>query len=187
MTTPLPAPAEDEALDLVFQSVVVGITGLPGDMVRPRWQTTVPKQPEPGVDWCGVGVLTSTPDDSPSITHQGTVDGQDVSVRHEELEVLATFYGPNAKAFGGLLRDGLGIPQNVEVLEAQGISYAACGPMRSLGELVNQQWIRRCDVPLTFRRAVTRIYAVENLIGADVHLFDDTTHVDRTFETDAPP
>ncbi len=187
MTDPLPAPLEDEALDLVFQGVVVGITGLDGTLVRTRWQTIVPKQPEPTVDWCAVGVLTATPDASPSIVHQGTDDGADISVRHEDLEVVASFYGPNCKANAGLLRDGLGIPQNVEQLEAQGISYADCGPLRSLGELVNQQWIRRCDVLLTFRRAVTRVYAVENLVGADVHLFDDTTHVDETFETDAPP
>src|SRR4051812_9766277 len=37
---------QDAALDALLQQMVAGITGLPGNMVRPRWQPVTPKQPE---------------------------------------------------------------------------------------------------------------------------------------------
>ena len=59
------APLEDDALDAVLQAMVVGITGLSGDLVRSQWQVVSPKQPERYTNWCAIGVLTSTPDDNP--------------------------------------------------------------------------------------------------------------------------
>lgn len=175
---PLPAPLEDLDLDELFQSVVVGITGLDGTLVRPRWQANSPTQPEPDTDWCALGVVSSTPNDGPSIVHFGTDDGYDVSTRHEDLEVLVSFYGPNAKRNAGRMRDGIGIPQNMEVLNANSIGFVGCGPIRTIPELVNQQWVRRADMLMQFRRSVSREYAIENLETVDIHLFDDT-HVDR--------
>src|SRR5574340_383319 len=69
-------PLEGDALDALLQGMVVGITGLPGAMVRPRWQSVVPKQPEPTVDWCAIGITTSDRTDYPVEEHDGTGDGE---------------------------------------------------------------------------------------------------------------
>jgi hypothetical protein len=171
-------PQDDDALDAIFQSLVVGITGLPGTVVFPRWQVNPPKQPERNVDWCAIGVMLSTTDGTPSITHnpnggQGNV-GSDVFVDHEELEVLASFYGPYAKLYAATLRDGIKVPQNTEGLALVNIRWVECGPIRPVPELFNQQWIHRQDMALVFRRKVTRNYPIENLLSGVVTLRDDT-------------
>jgi hypothetical protein len=179
-----PVPIEDADLDAILQQVVTGVTGLPGSMVRPRWQPTPPKQPEPTVNWCAIGVIASTPDAFPYITHvsgAGITDpSADTFWRHELLEVLASFYGPQAKAYAGYLRDGLNLPQNCEVLVANQIAFVGTDVMRAAPDLINQQWVRRFDLPLQLNRKVQRVYAMPNILSANVHLFDDTGHVDDT-------
>jgi hypothetical protein len=69
-------PLTDDALDALFQVAVSGITGISGALVRPRWQPTPPKHPEPSVDWCAIGITDITPDDGPSIQHFGALVGQ---------------------------------------------------------------------------------------------------------------
>lgn len=185
-----PAPVEDDALDDVLQALVVGITGLEADLVRPRWQTVVPKRPEPDVDWCSIGVMSSTPDANAYVQHlSGVSIGQpagDLSQRHETLEVLASFYGPHAKANLGILRDGLWIEQNLYAAKASGLYFTGhMDPGRPAPEFINQQWIRRWDGAFTFRRMVARAYLVNNIVSAEIDLIDDTGHVDRVINV--PP
>lgn len=181
-----PAPAEDADLDALFQSVVSNITGLPGSLVRPRWQPNPPKQPEPSVNWCAIGVIVTKPDAGPAITHLKDGQGSDRLERHEGIDLLATFYGPHARSLASRLRDGISIPQNMEVLKAADIGLVEVGEIRSIPELVNQQWVRRQDMGLRFRRKVTRIYPIRNVLAADIHLFDDT-HVDELITVPPAP
>jgi len=175
-----PAPVEDDALDDLFQAVVVAITGLAAASVRPRWQAVAPKQPEPGTDWCSIGVMESNEDTFPYIGHTPDGNGSDDFMAHEELGVLASFYGPNAKKYAGMLRDGLKIPQNTESLASGLIRWVSCGPVHTTPELFNQQWIHRQDMTIQFRRKVVRSYPVENLLVGDIHLFDALPSVDET-------
>jgi hypothetical protein len=156
-------------------------------LVRPRWQPGNPKQPEPGVDWCAIGVMVQTPDAGPAIQHRSANGGADQLERHEGIEVLATFYGPHRNSFATKLRDGISIPQNMEALQTSAIGFVECGPIRSVPELVNQQWAKRSDMLMRFRRKTTRVYPVQNIEVADIHLFDDTTHVDEIITVPTAP
>ncbi len=171
----LPAthPDEDSALDAVFQKAVVGITGLPGSMVRPRWQPVVPKQPEPSDDWCAIGVTLHKSQDGPYIRHNGEFNGTDTMIRHEDISILATFYGPNSNHYALMLRDGLYMPQNIEAFRVGGMVFVEAGDIRPVPELFNQQWIRRSDMPLRFRRAISRTYNIRNILLADVTFVND--------------
>lgn len=183
------APVEDDDLDNVLQAMVVGITGLDKTLVRPRWQPVVPKQPEPNVDWCSIGVISSKADTFPYVEHLSGVSitdqSGDLAIRHEELEVLVSFYGPHSKGNLGILRDGLGIEQNLEAPKASGLYFIAMDTGRAAPEFINQQWIRRWDSALSFRRMVARTYAVNNIVSAEIDLIDDTGHVDRVINV--PP
>jgi hypothetical protein len=159
-------PLEDDTLTAIFQQMIVGITALPGNMVRPRWQPNPPKQPEPTVNWCALGVSVQTPDDGPAIVHSGVGNGSDTYIRHEQIDVLASFYGPNAMQYAQLLADGLAIPQNLEQLKAQDMNSVDTGEIRAAPDLINEQWVRRYDLELTFRRKITRSYAVLNVLTA---------------------
>ncbi len=162
----LTPPLADLDLDAEFQKLVVGITGLAGQYVRPRWQPVAPKQPEPTVDWCAISVTKITPDDGPVYLHDPTANGSDHMIRHEEINVMATFYGPNAQRFALLLRDGCMLPQNNESINNVGLSFVNSEAILPVPELVNQQWIRRYDIRLNFRRVVRRDYAILNLLSA---------------------
>lgn len=93
---------------------------------------------------------------------------------HEDIDVKSSFYGPAANSLAKQLRDGLGIPQNTDVLLAEKIRFASSGPIRNVSYFVNQGWIRRQDMGLHFRREVTRTYPILPFEVAAVHLFDDT-------------
>lgn len=169
-----PNPPDDTALDAIFQSLVTNVTGLPSDMVRPRWQPTTPKQPEPSINWCAIGIISAAPDDGPWISYDPAHNVGPL-FRHEQLEVLSSFYGPNSKTFAALLRDGLSVPQNCEVLLASLIRFVSSDVIRAAPEFINQQWVKRQDMMLTFRRKIERTYLINSLLIADVHLIDDTT------------
>ncbi|MCA8120437.1 hypothetical protein LGN07_17080 [Burkholderia cepacia] len=156
-------PDEDDALDDQVHDLVAGVTALPPDLVRPRWQPVVAKQPEPGVNWCAFGIQTQTPDASPAIVHNGANEGSDTYIRHQDLEVLCTFYGPAAKGYAQRLADGLALPQNREQLQLLDMAFVNVSEIRAAPDLVNQQWVRRYDMTVKLRRKVTRTYAVLNL------------------------
>lgn len=162
--TPTPA---DEALEDILQPMVVGITGLPGKMVRPRWQPGNPKQPEPNVDWCAIGVMHTKQDANPAIEHDGTGDGADQYQRHQDVILLATFYGPNAQAYGQLLSDGMYVPQNGEALRALNMAFVDAGDLIAAPDLINQQWVRRYDLRIRLRRKIERTYPVLNILSAE--------------------
>ena len=159
-------PLEDDALTAIFQQMIVGITGMPGNMVRPRWQPNPPKQPEPTVNWCALGIAVQTLDDGPAIVHNGAGNGSDTYIRHEQIDVLASFYGPNGMQNAQLLSDGLAVPQNLEQLKAQDMNSVDAGQIRPVPDLINEQWVRRYDIELTFRRKITRSYNVLNILTA---------------------
>ncbi|KVP48396.1 LIC_12616 family protein [Burkholderia ubonensis] len=172
---------EDDELDDLVHDLIAGVTALPGDLVRPRWQPTVPKQPEPGVDWCAFGVQEQEPDAGPAIQHDGAGDGHDTYIRHQDIDVLCTFYGPRAKGYAQRLADGLAIPQNREQLQKDDMAFIGVGPIRAVPDFVNQQWVRRYDMTVTLRRKITRTYAVLNLKSATVATTtDSSTPVDGT-------
>lgn len=169
-----PVPPDDDALDDLLQELVAGVTGLPGDMVRPRWQPTVPKQPEPSENWCAMGIPVQANDASPAIQHNGDGDGNDEYVRHQQIDLLCSFYGPAAKGYAQRLADSMSIPQNSEQLALNGMKFVSASDIQPAPALINQQWNRRYDLTLTLRRKITRTYPVLNLLSAEVQSTTDS-------------
>lgn len=164
---PTPTPLYGDALDDLIHDLFVGLTGLDGSLVRPRFQVKPPKQPPQGTDWCAVGVMDDDPDAQPAMT--ANPDGVNLDfVRHETIHVLASFYGPNAGALAAQARDGLALSQNNEILASQLMLYVNNDTIRKVPELVGEQWVDRRDLPVTFRRQVKRAYAVASIASADV-------------------
>src|SRR5258708_4203476 len=106
-------PLEGEALNNFLQGWIVGITGLDGTMVRPRWQAEPPNIPTAGTAWAAIGTQVRPADEFPYVRHNGAANGgagQDELHQHEDIEILVSFYdlGTNgqADAFAALLRQG---------------------------------------------------------------------------------
>ncbi|MBB4017380.1 hypothetical protein GGR16_002409 [Chelatococcus caeni] len=173
---PAPQPLQDDALDDFFQGLIVGLTGLPGPMVRPRWQPKPPKQPPADADWCAIGIVNVTPDDNAYVGHVpdgAGGEGVDQLQRHEVLDILASFYGPNRQHYAGMARDGLSIAQNREPLFHADMGFVGVGPLIAAPEFANQQWIKRSDFTIQVRRQVTRVYPVRNLLSAQGEFIAD--------------
>lgn len=166
------APPEDANLDSVFQQLIVGLTGLPGSMVRPRWQPTVPKQPEPSTNWCAVGVTNIEHDANPYEQMSG--DGlSETLIRHEILTVLCSFYGANALNYAAQARDGIYVQQNNATLDQYEMGVVDAGSIVTAPELVNQQWIRRFDLSMRIRRRIVRTYQVLSVLSAQASVDSD--------------
>lgn len=164
------APTYDLPLDVQVQSFVAGITGLAGALVRPRWQPSPPAQPTRETNWCAVGITEIGSQFGHYIRHDPAGEGTDEAETYEDLELLASFYGPGSSGLAALLRDGLWIAQNREAMRSQGLAFVDARRVIRLGELVNQQFILRVDLPISLRRTVSRTYPILNLLQAQIAL-----------------
>lgn len=180
-----PAPLEGKELKRFFQQWIVGITGLPGDLVRVRWQDEPPSLPDEGDAWVSVGIGDRASDTFPEVKHLGDQDGGngvDQLRRNEEIELLNSFYdlGSNGRAdhYGSILRDGLAIAQNLEPLALAGMGFVQGGNLTAVPVLVKQRWNYRVDLRLKIRRMITRNYPVRNLQSASGEIKTGTVDID---------
>lgn len=174
---PAPQPLEDAALVAFFQGLVVGLTGLDGTLVRPRWQPVMPTPPDNATTWVAVGIHSREADAFAYTYHDPNASsgaGADVVQRTETLDVLCSVYGPGADGVAALIRDGLSVSQNLEAAEAAGLSVIDVGPARAMSTVINTLWYYRLDMMLHFRRLLTRQYPVLNILSADITLVADT-------------
>lgn len=176
-----PSVLEDPNLTDLLTALIVGTTGIAATLVRPRWQPEPPNTPPATTDWCGVGIMRRVGEGGlPYIAHDPG-DGVDPETatdqmqRHEVLEVMASFYGPNAAAKAEALNDGLYIAQNRETLSLADAGLADVGDILTTADLVNNQWIERVDFTFFIRRQRKRGYAVLNIAEAPVNIVPDLT------------
>jgi hypothetical protein len=153
-----------------LQAIFAGISGLEGALVRPAFQPEPPNVPDAGVAWMAFQYTQRPADAFPAIVHHADGDGFDEFQRHEELHVLCSFYdlGTSGLAdyYCAILRDGIMLPQNVEVLTRAGMGLASVGGKTAAPVLLKMRWQYRVDLPLVIRRAVVRYYNVLNLLQA---------------------
>lgn len=168
-----PAPLEGQALYRFLHDLIAGITSLPGAEIRPRWQPEPPNLPTYGNDWAAFGITKRTNRKFAYVRHVPAVaspaaPGYDEYQTHEEMEILVSFYGPNADINAAVLRDGLYIPQNLEVLQLNAMGLVDTGDLMTVPSLVKERWLYRVDLPVTIRRQILRQYPILDLVGADV-------------------
>lgn len=170
-----PAPLEGDALDDLFQGVLSGITGIPGDLVRPRFQPEPPNQPDYGTDWVAFGISVSKADTFAFLGHDPTLNA-DILERDETLTVLHSFYGPNSQSLIGRYNDGIQIEQNRDALTAAGIKLVECQDATQLPALLKERWVKRFDCRTIFRRRIIRTYPVLTVFAGSVDLDNEFYH-----------
>jgi hypothetical protein len=183
-----PAPLQGAGLNNAIQQAIAGITGLPGNLVRPAFQAEPPDWPDAGTAWCAFRYQRRPADLFPAIVHQPTANGgqgQDELQRYESIEVLCSFYdlGTTGQAdyYAATLRDGLSIPQNREALAAAAIVLVKTGDILAVPVLVKQRWLYRADLSFTLRRTVQRDYPVLNVVSATGTIRTDSPPLSETF------
>ncbi len=186
-------PSAGQTLDDFMQQVVAGVTGLPGELVRPRWQSEPPNAPPltatatpgnlPTVEcWAAVGVTRSTPLGFPANTEitagAASRTGFSQQSDQEEFDLLCSFYGRLADSYAVVLRSGLMVAQNRECLQLANIGFINTSGRTRVPTLTQGQWWMRVDITATFRREVRTFYPVLYYLEAQARITTDTGVVD---------
>lgn len=168
--TPTTSPIDQTALENVLQEMVVGVTGLRPDLVRPRWQPNPPSRPKLKETWAAVGVKEY----QGSTSYKEHGDDSTTIVTLTDFELLASFYGPDALGKATQLRDGLVVDQNRAALRKHGMAIVHIGNPRNVPEQKKGKWIPRIDLPLNIQWETRQTFGVRNIASADGTIVTDT-------------
>lgn len=165
-----PGGTTSRGLDVALQEMVAGVTGLPGNLVRPRWQENPAPRPDNGVDWAAVAATNQSLDWNAVRTHENTPAGvgRDVLLRYETFDLMASFYGPRSRDFADCLIEGLAVPHNRWELRKVGVVVVGPRSVRNAPDLINQRWFGATDVEIEMRREIRKVYPVLNLLSFPV-------------------
>lgn len=171
-----------EGLDLrrFIGTVLVGVSGFAPEMVRPAWQQNPPPVPNIDTNWMAFGITARRADNDPYQVEKD--DGQrTLMLRHEELDVMLAFYGPDCLQKAAEVREGFELTQNTESLLLAGMAYIDLSDIIHAPELVNDRYFDRADTTLTIRREVRREYRILNFVSANgaIHANRDITTLSR--------
>lgn len=162
----------DTAIYRMLQALVVGITGLDPKLVRPRWQPEPPNQPDFEENWAAIGEINRTRDTFAAVTHDGA-SAKDTVLRNQVIEILASFYGPDANAYSELFVEGVQLAQNREQLRNNGFGFMSAGDSTIVPALLKERWVMGVDTPFRIRREQVYTYSVPNVTEVDSFLKTD--------------
>lgn len=182
-TGPAPLPGNLTFKEFI-QQVFVGVSGLPGELVRPKWQINPPKQPDVTTNWMAIG-LTEGLQDTNAYTGVDS-EGNNVFERNKDFQIQASFYGPNADDFADLVSDNFQIPQNLESLRLARMGFVNTSRSTHVPDLVNERWVDRYEMTFFFRRQILRSYQILTFLSVNGTLTAEMSGTTKTVAWNTP-
>ncbi len=171
-------------LNQFIQTVLVGISGLNGTLVRPKWQIAPPKMPDISINWLAYAVVEAAPDANAYTALNP--EQQYVSQRHQDLRIQCAFYGPNAMELANTVQDGFQIPPNRQALFLANMGFVSTGACLHIPDLVNERWVDRVEMEVRLRREIQRVYGVPVLVSAAGTINTVLQNGEYTFDWQTP-
>lgn len=162
-----PAPLQGNPLLDFIHNWLQGLSALPGDLIRPRWQPESINIPDASVTWLAFGIIKKVADTFASEVHYPTNEGYNEIRRHEVVSFLVSVYGPNSDEIASLIRDNMQVSQNREVLQLNSMGLIASSDLTTAPELIKEKWLQRVDFSFEIRRQIKREYSVLNILSLD--------------------
>lgn len=159
------SPFGELNFDEFLQTVFVGVSGLSGDLVRPKWQINPPKQPDITVNWLAIGLLEDDSDTNAFVGIQP--DASTVLMRMEALTVQCSFYGPDSYEQCKITRDGFQIRQNLDALQRANMNFVNTDRMVRAPDVVNERWCDRWEMNVHLRREILRTYPILTFLSGN--------------------
>lgn len=178
-------PPNSLTLEQFIQTVIAGISGFNGAMVRPKWQVNPPRQPQINENWIAFGIGNIIPDANAYVWMNQ--DDNTNLLRNELLEIQVAFYGPNALENISIFRDGFQITQNLEAMQKAMMGFKEISSANRIPDLINERWVDRYELTLVLVRAVQRFYPILSFasVSGVIHTVLEDPYQQR-FETEEP-
>lgn len=174
-----------EKLNQIIHDWIMGLTGLNGKVIMPRWQIVPPNLPNSfTTDWMTFGVTRKIRDGYSYISHQvdsstGLIVESDQSTRWQSIFVLCSIYGPNQEFTEASISQGLYIQQNNEYLFQYYIRPIGTNETIIVPELIKNDWVTRWDLEIELSMQVTFNYSVNSILSALGTLNTDTGLIEQ--------
>lgn len=176
-----------QTLTQFIQTVIVGVSGIDGTLVRPDWQQQPPKQPGIGVNWIAYGINGFDQDTFEYIAVED--DGSTSLVaRQQKIEIQMSFYGPGSFDLVQNFSNGMQITQNLEAMTAANMGYNGMSRPIRAADLINERWIDRWIVFLFLVRQEQTSYPILSFASANgtIHTVIDELPVNIDWEVSEP-
>ena len=165
-------PLNGVALDDFFYDYFTALLNFGDNRVIPKFQQQPGDMPDINTDWISHGIIDERDDTFSSETY---IEGIGSVINYnQELDVLISVYGPNRNQTSMLLRAGMYLAQNREMLKIQGgLVLVKINAPRNVSLVINQQIQGKVDFVITFRRVLSIIYPVDYLLSGEAGLYCD--------------
>lgn len=166
-TAIVPGPAiqidkEDHEFEDVLQSYFSTLSGMPGNRFRPRWQPEPGNLPKYGSDWAAFGSTRYASDEYAAVVHDGDTETDKLD-RHQVIDILISFYGPNSFNFAERLKDAMVIASNAALLIPLGLGFVEASNITHFSTLIKERWTNRADLTVKIKRQTIRVISRRNL------------------------
>jgi hypothetical protein len=177
-------PIDGLALRRFVGSAIAGVSGIDPTLVRPAWQPNPPPMPGIETNWVAYAITSRKIDNDPY--QKERIDGSgSIYLRHEEIEFLLTFYGPDCLQNAADLRDSFKVSQNLETFFLNNMTIVRFGDIMHVPELYNDRWYDRADMTMLIRREVNRVYPILSILKAQGSIVanKEFSVIESNFET----
>lgn len=168
--TEVKAPIEGKELQRFIQQFLMGVSGLPGSLVRPAYQQEPAAWPDVDTDWLAFWEKdrTTTGYVTEIIAQEVIKPHKHKTVSHVEMSIQLAAYGPMAASIISRIRDGIQLSQNRDVLHTKGFAVVNLQSLGFIGDQTpDNEYLNRWDGVLTLRREEVREFDISTFLGAD--------------------